>query len=130
MTTTQTSIERTLRAALNPAMRARDSVAVSALRTALAAIANAEAVDVTAHSMGEGGSRHVAGAVVGVGAAEVARRQLHERDVRAIVQLEVDSRRSDADELERHGATDRARSLREEAEVLAAVLRHVPEGES
>ena len=73
-----------------------------------------------------GSSEHVAGALVGLGAAEVARRQLSDDDVRRIVVDEVTSREVDADTLERHGATERAGTLRAEAEVLSAVLRHVP----
>ena len=129
MTTQPSSLERTLRAALVPAMRAKDTVAVAALRSALAAIANAEAVDPSVAEVGvraAGSSEHVAGALVGLGAAEVARRQLSDDDVRRIVVDEVTSREVDADTLERHGATERASTLRAEAEVLSAVLRHVP----
>jgi uncharacterized protein YqeY len=129
MTTQPSSLERTLRAALVPAMRARDAVAVSALRSALAAIANAEAVDVptpTVELRSVATSRNVAGALVGVGAGEVVRRQLSDDDVRRIVLDEVAGRQADADTLEEHGARERADTLRAEADVLSAVLRHVP----
>ena len=131
MTTQPSSLERTLRAALVPAMRAKDTVAVSALRSALAAIANAESVDPSAAPVAVrtlASSEHVAGAVVGLGAAEVARRQLSDDDVRRIVVEEVTTRQADAETLERHGASEHAQTLRAEAEVLAAVLRHVPDG--
>ena len=129
MTTRPSSLERTLRAALVPAMRAKDTVAVAALRSALAAISNAEAVDPSASPVEvrtAASSEHVAGALVGLGAAEVARRQLSDDDVRRIVLDEVTSREADADTLERHGAAERAVTLRAEAEVLSTVLRHVP----
>lgn len=129
MTTQPSSLERTLRAALVPAMRAKDTVAVSALRSALAAIANAEAVDQTVvpdEGRTAATSPHVAGALVGLGAGEVARRQLSDDDVRRIVVAEVDGREVDAATLERHGAAQRADVLRAEAAVLSAVLRHVP----
>jgi uncharacterized protein YqeY len=61
-----------------------------------------------------------------VGAREVARRQLSDHDVRQIVIDEVVARQSDADTLERHGAAERADTLRAEADVLSTVLRHVP----
>jgi uncharacterized protein len=62
-----------MRRALTAAMKARDQRAVAALRSALAAIDNAEAVEAAGegHPPGEG---RIAGAVLGVGAAEVARR--------------------------------------------------------
>jgi uncharacterized protein YqeY len=129
MTTQPSSLERTLRAALVPAMRAKDTVAVAALRSALAAIANAEAVDPSVAPVEvrtAASSEHVAAALVGLGAGEVARRQLSDDDVRRIVVDEVTSRETDAGTLERHGATERAGTLRAEAAVLSAVLRHVP----
>lgn len=61
-----------LAAALKDAIRARDTVAVSALRITLSAISNAEAVAGT-QATAAAGSPHFAGAVAGLGAAEVAR---------------------------------------------------------
>ena len=69
----------TLRRALTAALKARDAVAVSALRSALAAIENAGAVD-PGHAPPPG-SGPIAGAVDGLGAAEVERRPV---DVRAV----------------------------------------------
>ena len=127
MTTRPSSLELTLRAALVPAMRAKDTVALTALRSALAAIADAEAVDAsTVERLSVTTSGHVAGAVTGIGAGEVARRQLSDDDVRRIVLDGVLTRRSDADTLQRYGAAERADTLRAEAEVLSTVLRHVP----
>jgi len=120
-----TTLER-LRAALPAAMRSRDAVAVSALRGALAAVGNAEAVDPADHehlaTSSSTGSEHVAGAQVGVGAAEVARRDLTERDVRQVVAAEAESRTADAAVLDAHGQADQAGRLRAEAAVLQEVL--------
>src|SRR5918996_2373390 len=63
------SLRERLRAALPEAMKARDAVAVAALRSALAAIDNAEAVAAAPAPPGAG-SADVAGAAVGVRAAE------------------------------------------------------------
>lgn len=78
-----------LRADLTTALRARDRASASVLRTVLGAIANAEAVPVpqAAPPVAEG---PIAGAVLGLGAAEVPRRELTEDDVRAIVRAERD----------------------------------------
>ncbi|GAB0107961.1 hypothetical protein JMUB6875_69640 [Nocardia sp. JMUB6875] len=110
-----------LRAAIPAAMKARDRAAVAALRSALAAIDNAEAVD---------GSEVRAGAIeasaVGLGAAERARRDLTEADIAAIVRAEIDERLSTAKEYESlSGGAERAATLRAEAAALAA---HLGEG--
>ena len=61
-----------LRRQLSAAVREHDRPAVSALRSALAALDNAEAVQPGEDIQPEV-SQHVAGGVVGVGAAEVER---------------------------------------------------------
>jgi uncharacterized protein YqeY len=108
----------TLRRALTTALKARDAVAVSALRSALAAIENAGAVDPTHATAASGGS--IAGAVEGLGASEVERRPV---DVRALVAAEVEQRRTAAREYTELGRPDRAERLQAEADVLAAHLR-------
>src|SRR5689334_15844966 len=108
----------TLRRALTAALKARDAVAVSALRSALAAVENAGAVDAAQAPSPVSGP--IAGAVSGLGAGEVERRPV---DVRAVVAAEVEHRRSAAREYAELGRTDRAERLRAEAEVLAAHLR-------
>ncbi len=126
-----TVLEQALRSALVPAMRAKDAAAVSALRSALSAVANGEAVDVRDIDVRGTTSEHVAGASVGLGSAEVERRELGEGDVRGIVEAERWSREADATTLDQHGQHERAQRLRAEADVLAQVLRGVtPEGGS
>jgi uncharacterized protein YqeY len=108
----------TLRRALTAALKTRDAVAVAALRSALAAIENAGAVDPTRAPTASSGP--IAGAVEGLGASEVERRPA---DVRALVEAEVEQRRTAAREYADLGRPDRAERLQAEADVLAAHLR-------
>lgn len=115
-----------LRRALADAIKARDHEAVSALRSALAAIDNAEAVDAqTAPPVGAA-TAEVASSVAGVGAAEVPRRALTESEVETLVRAEVAERLAAADDYEHHDQPEHARRLRREAEVLR---RHLPDAE-
>jgi uncharacterized protein YqeY len=111
-----------LRLALAEALRARDTIAVSALRSALGAIGNAEAVEPGAAAPAGSGSPHVAGAVTGLGAAEVPRRHLSEAEAEQIVRAEAGERERAARDYERAGHADRAGRLRREALLLLAVL--------
>ncbi|MCD0484746.1 hypothetical protein LO771_20705 [Streptacidiphilus sp. ASG 303] len=100
-------------------MRARDKAAVSALRGALAALDNAEAVPVD-----EAGLRGTAieQSPVGVGVAETARRELGERDVVDVVRAEAAERLEAAAGLTAPAHADRAARLRAEAAVLLHLL--------
>jgi uncharacterized protein YqeY len=115
-----TTLRDRLRAALRSAMLAKDAAAVGALRSALAALDNAEAVD-AAPSSGPTVATHprLAGTTVGVGAAEVERRSLSEDEQRAVLQAEVDERLAAAAQSDLGGRPDRAERLRAEAAVLA-----------
>jgi uncharacterized protein YqeY len=115
-----TSIAERLRAALVPAMRSRETAAVSAIRSAMAAISNAEAVP-TPELDTRAGSGPIAGAV-GVGAAETARRELTEDDRVAIVTEEVRERDAAADELTLAGQPEAAERLRAESAALRRLL--------
>jgi uncharacterized protein YqeY len=115
-----------MRRGLTAAMKARDRRAVAALRSTLAAIDNAEAVDVTqvppaggGQPAGEGG---IAGAALGVGAAEVERRTLAAAEMEAIVRREVAERQTAAQAYERAGQAPPAQGLRAEAELLGTYL--------
>jgi uncharacterized protein YqeY len=95
------------------------------LRSALAALANAEAVDAAeAHQAIVGGHPTIAGSLVGVGAAEMDRRELSAAETEAIVRAEIAERVEAAAEYRRLGHNDRAARLEEEAEVLR---RHLPD---
>lgn len=114
-----------LQRALGAALKARDLAAVSAFRSALAAIGNAEALP--AHAVAAARhSQYVAGSVEGLGAAEASRRVLTETETAEIVVAEIAERREAADRYERAGHTDRADRLRREADALAAVISADP----
>ncbi|MEU2515775.1 hypothetical protein [Streptomyces syringium] len=100
-------------------MRARDKAAVSALRSTLAALDNAEAVPVD-----EAGLRGVAleHAPVGAGATEVPRRELSERTMVDVVRAEAAERLEAAAQLTAPAHADRAARLRAEAAVLLRFL--------
>ncbi|MEV6768132.1 hypothetical protein AB0N05_05805 [Nocardia sp. NPDC051030] len=107
-----------LRAALPVAMKARDRSATAALRSALGAIDNAEAVDASDVRAGA-----IEASPVGLGAAELSRRELTESDIEAVVRTEIDERLRAATEYATlNGGADRAESLRAEAAALAVHL--------
>ena len=105
-------IRTRLRRALGDALKARDASTVSALRSALSAIGNAEAVDPGPTRTAGTGSAHFAGPVAGLGAGEAERRHLTEADVAAIVRAEAAERGAAASEYERGGHTAEAARLR------------------
>ncbi|MGH3812657.1 MAG: GatB/YqeY domain-containing protein [Pseudonocardiaceae bacterium] len=111
-----------LRAALPEAMKARDSVAVAALRSALGAIDNAEAVDAGRAPQPGAGHARLAGTVSGLGAAEVARRSLSAAEMDDVVRAEVVERHTAARDYERAGHRAHAERLRGEAAVLSSCL--------
>jgi len=116
---TEAPLRPRLRAALTVAMKARDRVAVGALRPTLAALDNAEAVE-----RPEGIDRHLAVELIpiGAGAAEVPRRELTEEQIVAVVRAEAAERIDAAETYERAGRSERAERLRAEAEVLHSHL--------
>jgi len=125
-------IRARMRRGLVDAMKARDQQAVSALRSTLARIDNAEAVDADevdadgldaepALSRGDGRPA-VAGSVLGVGAAEVDRRVLTPEEMAAIVRDDVEEREIAAEVLERVGRPDHAERLRAQAKLLTTYL--------
>ncbi|WP_406231507.1 hypothetical protein [Nocardia sp. NBC_01009] len=106
-----------LRAALPVAIKVRDRNAIAALRSALGAIDNAEAIDTVDVRAGA-----IENSAVGLGAAEARRRDLTEADIEQIVRVEIADRRTAADEYDSLGRTDRGDSLRAEAATLDALL--------
>jgi uncharacterized protein len=110
-------------------MGAQDKQAVAALRSALAAIDNAEAVAApqpplhAAPGSDAGGEGiPIAGAVVGLGAGEVERRSLSGAEMEALVRREVDERQAAARAYMEAGQPSRAERLHAEAEVLSGFL--------
>lgn len=106
---------------LKTAMEAHDKIAVAAIRSALAAIDNAEAVQVD-HSVTTRESTGVAGGAVGLGAAEAERRSLAAADIHAVIETEINDRIAAADEYEKAGRSDAGGKLKAEADVLRGYL--------
>jgi uncharacterized protein YqeY len=110
-----TPIERRMRADLPRAMRARDSTAVTALRTALAAIANAEAPPV--ESVPSAQARHQL--------VDHPRLVLTESDVREVIRQEIawrDATIGDLSQTEAAPAQAEIASLQAQAAVLKSYL--------
>lgn len=105
-------LHQRLRDSFTAALKAKDATATAALRSALAAIDNASAVDATSGSQ----------PALGVGTRDVARNELSQEQVREIVRREVSDREAAATEYESRTKTDQARRLRAEAAVLAGLL--------
>ncbi len=112
-------LRQLLRDELSAAIKSRDEVAVSALRSTLGAVDNAEAVAVPAE-------HHAALPIeltpTGTGATEAPRRQLSDRDVADLVRAEIAERAAAARHYEAAGKARRGARLRAEAQVLATVL--------
>jgi uncharacterized protein len=117
-----TDVRARLRLALTGALRARDAIAVSALRSALSATGNAEAVDPGPAATTGPGSTYVAGAAAGLGTTEARRRSLSTAQAEQIVRAEAGERERAARDYERAGHADQADRLRREALVLMAVV--------
>jgi hypothetical protein len=105
-------------AALTASMKARDRVAVAALRSALAAVANAEAVHID--TVPRAGAIH--DAAVGAGAADAPRRDLTEADVREVVEAEAAEHEHAAAHFTQIGRPDDAARLTHQAGILRALL--------
>jgi uncharacterized protein YqeY len=101
-----------MRADLEVAMRARDQVAVRALRTAVAAIANAEAPPASVDTRSSA-DEPVVGALV-----EHARLELGPEDVARVLAHEIADREDTIAQFDAHGRGDEAAELRAELAVL------------
>lgn len=109
-----------LRAALRSALRAQDRLALGTVRSTLAAIENASAVEGSLHTEIETGP--IAKAVKGLGAADVPRRTVTEAEAIDIVRAELAERRSAAADYRRLGRSEEADRLEAEAEILDSLL--------
>lgn len=105
---------------LKVALNARDRSAAAALRSAMSAVDNAEAVD-RSHAPPPGGCM-MGDVRLGVGAGEVARRKLSTHDVIGLIRAEILDRTTAAAEFERLGRGDEAARLRAEATTLVSFL--------
>jgi uncharacterized protein YqeY len=115
------ALRATLRRDLTAAMKARDSDAVAALRTAIAAIDNAEAV-AAPQAAPAAASAHFAGARAGLGAAEAPRRQLAGDELQAILRDQIAEYAREAGRYAGHGQDAAAERLRNQASLLSAYL--------
>ena len=106
------ALHERMRTDLTAALRAKDRVTAAALRTALTAISNAEAIPVD-HS--------TYNPVIGR-PAEAPRRELTEAQIRAAVQGEVDERQHALTQYEHLGQDGHAEKLRAEMAVLRRYL--------
>jgi uncharacterized protein YqeY len=113
-------VRERLTTALRAAMKARDHTKVSVLRSTLAAIENAEAVEDDGRPVVT--DARIAGSVGGLGAGEAPRAVIDEQASRAIVAREADERSVAAEEYERLGQGDEAARLRAEADVLRSFV--------
>ncbi|MET0908103.1 MAG: hypothetical protein ABWZ99_01440 [Ilumatobacteraceae bacterium] len=112
-----------MRRALTTAMKARDMTTVRAIRSALGAIDNAEAVDSTVEPDLIDADSTIAGAVAGAGSTELRRRTLDDDDIDALLRAEIADRLAAVEEYRAAGATDRADLLDAEADVISTFLR-------
>jgi uncharacterized protein YqeY len=116
------AVRQRLQTALGAALKGRDKIAASALRSALAAIDNASAVPAASAPAASTGGPHFAGAIAGLGAAEAERRYLSEAEIEEIVRTEVAERQTAALTYEQTGHPDQAERLRQQAQVLTAAI--------
>lgn len=127
-----------LQAALRAAMKARDTVAASALRSALAAIANAEAIPVPdapappadrstpRPSAPAAANQYIAGSAAGLAAAEAGRRDVTEEEAVRIAETEAAERQAAARQYQTAGHADRADRLLREAQAIRSALDTAP----
>jgi len=102
-----------MQADLSAAMKARDSARVAVLRATLGALANAEAVEAPTGPIS---------LTAAAGATEVARRELTDADVRAVIERERNELLAAADERANLGLPDDAAELRGQATALDPYL--------
>ena len=112
-----------LRPLLLAARKDRDAIRVSALRSALSAIDNAETLDAGHLDVPTAGT--IAGSVAGLGAAEVPRRTLTDAEIRTLLRTDVADRLAAAELMDAGGHSERATTVRAEAAVLAELIGDV-----
>ena len=109
-------LRQRMSAGLTAALKSRDRAAVAALRTALAAVANAEAVPASDKYQEPALNR----------STEAPHRDLTEDQIVHILRAEAAERRTAIDEYETLGLTDQADRLRAELSVLDGYLGGPP----
>lgn len=118
-----TALRARLRDDLKSAMKSRSAVNVSAIRSLLAALDDAEAVAPPATApVSAAAGEHVAGAAVGVGSTEVDRRTLTVTEIELVVAGQVEERQAAAATFDAVDQPDAAQRLRAEALVVQRYL--------
>jgi uncharacterized protein YqeY len=110
-----------LRRGLTTALKARDTEAMAALRTAIFAIDNAEAI-ATTDTQATVTSADIAGASRGVGSTEAVRQSLGIGQLRDIVGGQITEYAREADRYDALGRPDAADRLRHRARILTAYV--------
>lgn len=116
------SIRDLLQSELATAMRGRDTQVVAALRSALSALANAEAAPATEQPHPGATATHFAGAAPGLGAAEGQRLHVNEDQQRAILADEAADLARHVTQLERVGRQAQSDGARRAWQVLTRIL--------
>lgn len=111
-----------LKAALVDAMKRRDREMSGVLRATLGAIDNAQAVDTAEHQLEIDPDSEIAGAVRGLGGAEVQRRALTEAQVAEIVREEVTELRMAARVYAEAGQLEHSAQLSDQADALRLIV--------
>ena len=112
------ALRERLAVGIRSSMRTRDREAASALRSVLAALGNAEAVEVD--TLPRAGA--IEASAVGLGATEVERRRLGREDVAAVIVTELTERRAAAREYADLGRPERAEALRSQIRAIELML--------
>lgn len=117
------TVRDALQRELTDAMRRRDKPVVDALRSALGALANAEALPVTAPLDTTAGTADFAGATPGLAATEAPRVTLSEQQERQIVTDTAAEFSAHSQRLTRMCRHDEADGARRATDTLEAILR-------
>jgi hypothetical protein len=116
------SIGEQLQDRLAIAMRRRDTAVVAAIRSAMSAIANSQAVPTAGPSRTTAESEHFAGSTAGLGAAEAERLALSEQQQRSTLAGEIAQLLEHVHRLDRLCRRDEADGVRRAVQTLQAVL--------
>jgi hypothetical protein len=116
------ALKGALRRDLTAAMKEHDRSTATALRTALAALDNAEAVTVPANGKVVAAAAHVAGAGSGVGSTEAGRRSVTGDEAREVLRGLIAEQSGEADRYDTLGQAAAAQRLRAQAGVLRKYL--------
>lgn len=119
--TTASQVKEALRRDLKTAMKERRRADTAALRQAISALDNAEAIAVDPPTTMEA-SEHVVGAAQGVGASEAERKTLSKNDVIAVLTDLIDEHRSHATSFAQLGRADAAGQSQHAANLLCSYL--------